>query len=116
MWSLVWSAHQRFFKYLCVANKVKSAVEIAKQALESEKCVVISLQSTGESQTLELNKEQGQISHLVSTAKRVLQSFVDNHFLSPSIFPHSDIEVIDLTSEEDEKQVPIRAVGTNYST
>jgi len=30
MWSQFWSAHQRFFKYLCIAAKVKHAVELAK--------------------------------------------------------------------------------------
>jgi hypothetical protein len=49
------------------------AFEIAKQAIISEKCVVVCLQATGESQTLELIKNEGQISDFFSTTNRVLQ-------------------------------------------
>lgn len=37
MWGQFWSAHQRFFKYLCISSKVKYAVKIAKEALRSKK-------------------------------------------------------------------------------
>ena len=30
MWAQFWSSHQRFFKYLCIASKVKRAVNIAR--------------------------------------------------------------------------------------
>lgn len=30
MWGQFWSAHQRFFKYLCIAAKVKFAVSVAR--------------------------------------------------------------------------------------
>jgi len=32
MWGQFWSAHQRFFKYLCIAAKVKHAVNLARYA------------------------------------------------------------------------------------
>jgi len=38
---LFWSAHQRFFRSLCIATKVPKAIEIAKEALNDNKCVVI---------------------------------------------------------------------------
>ena len=38
---LFWSAHQRFFRSLCIATKVPRAIEIAKEALDDNKCVVI---------------------------------------------------------------------------
>lgn len=56
-----WGAHQRFFKYLCIASKVKHAVEAAKKAVEEGKCAVIGLQSTGEARTLEELDVQGKI-------------------------------------------------------
>ena len=59
MWNQFWSAHQRFYKYLCIAAKVKQVVEVAKKAIESGKCVVINLQSTGESQTERLINQEG---------------------------------------------------------
>ena len=34
MWGQFWSAHQRFFKYLCIASKVKHAVQLAKDAVK----------------------------------------------------------------------------------
>jgi hypothetical protein len=89
MWGQFWSAHQRFFKYLCIAAKVKHAVQLARyfnlinfikgykiikfihrEAIKYGKCVVIGLQSTGEARTLEqLEKDDGELSDFVSTAK-----------------------------------------------
>ncbi|XP_046385917.1 protein strawberry notch [Ischnura elegans] len=84
MWGQFWSAHQRFFKYLCIAAKVKHAVRIAREAVKCGKCVVIGLQSTGEARTLEaLEREDGELSDFVSTAKGVLQTLVEKHFPAP---------------------------------
>uniref|UniRef100_A0A8C9PBN6 Protein strawberry notch homolog 2 n=1 Tax=Spermophilus dauricus TaxID=99837 RepID=A0A8C9PBN6_SPEDA len=41
LWGQFWSAHQRFFKYLCVAAKVRRLVELAREELARDKCVVI---------------------------------------------------------------------------
>jgi len=30
IWAQFWSSHQRFFKYLCIASKVKRAISIAR--------------------------------------------------------------------------------------
>lgn len=73
MWGQYWSAHQRFFKYLCISSKVRYAVSIAKEALRKNKCVVIGLQSTGEARTLEQLEEMGgELNDFVSTAKWVV--------------------------------------------
>jgi len=73
MWGQFWSAHQRFFKYLCIAAKVKHAVSVAREAVKCGKCVVIGLQSTGEARTLEqLERDDGELSDFVSTAKSVV--------------------------------------------
>ncbi|KAL1110543.1 hypothetical protein AAG570_008071 [Ranatra chinensis] len=84
MWGQFWSSHQRFFKYLCIAAKVKYAVAIAREAVKCGKCVVIGLQSTGEARTLEqLERDDGELSDFVSTAKGVLQTLVEKHFPAP---------------------------------
>ncbi|XP_055631316.1 protein strawberry notch isoform X2 [Toxorhynchites rutilus septentrionalis] len=84
MWGQFWSAHQRFFKYLCIASKVNHAVKIAREAIKYGKCVVIGLQSTGEARTLEqLDRDDGELSDFVSTAKGVFQSLVEKHFPAP---------------------------------
>ncbi|XP_011684968.1 PREDICTED: protein strawberry notch isoform X3 [Wasmannia auropunctata] len=84
MWGQFWSAHQRFFKYLCIAAKVKHAVSVAREAVKCGKCVVIGLQSTGEARTLEqLERDDGELSDFVSTAKGVLQTLVEKHFPAP---------------------------------
>ena len=44
-----WGCHQRFFRQLCMAIKIDRTVELSKTALAENKCVVIGLQSTGES-------------------------------------------------------------------
>ncbi|CAB3359035.1 Hypothetical predicted protein [Cloeon dipterum] len=84
MWGQFWSSHQRFFKYLCIAAKVSHAVQLAREAIKYGKCVVIGLQSTGEARTLEqLEKDDGELSDFVSTAKGVMQTLVEKHFPAP---------------------------------
>ncbi|CAF2079934.1 unnamed protein product [Rotaria magnacalcarata] len=75
-----WLSHQRFFKYLCIACKVSKIVELSRQAVRDGKCVVIGLQSTGEAKTLEQLDELGELNDFISTAKGVIQSFVEKHF------------------------------------
>lgn len=43
-----WGANQRFFRSLCAALKVQTAVSLTQTALQQGKSVVIGLQSTGE--------------------------------------------------------------------
>ncbi|RZC32135.1 protein strawberry notch [Asbolus verrucosus] len=84
MWGQFWSAHQRFFKYLCIAAKVPHAVAVAHEAIKCGKCVVIGLQSTGEARTLEqLERDDGELTDFVSTAKGVFQTLVEKHFPAP---------------------------------
>uniref|UniRef100_A0A2P2I206 Protein strawberry notch n=2 Tax=Hirondellea gigas TaxID=1518452 RepID=A0A2P2I206_9CRUS len=84
MWGQFWSSHQRFFKYLCIGAKVEHTVRLARDACASNKCVVIGLQSTGEARTLEqLEKDDGELSDFVSTAKGVLECLVEKHFPCP---------------------------------
>uniref|UniRef100_A0A1I7S5S4 Protein strawberry notch homolog 1-like n=1 Tax=Bursaphelenchus xylophilus TaxID=6326 RepID=A0A1I7S5S4_BURXY len=80
VWAQFWSAHQRFFKYLCIGAKVNACVAITKKALEDGKCVVIGLQSTGEAQTLGVLGDAGEITDFVSTTKAVLQNLIEKHF------------------------------------
>lgn len=37
LWGQFWSAHQRFFKYLCIAAKVRRLVELAREELAHDK-------------------------------------------------------------------------------
>ncbi|KAI1293580.1 Protein strawberry notch -like protein 1 [Halotydeus destructor] len=85
VWGQFWASHQRFFKYLCIASKVKHAVQLSREALKSDKCVVIGLQSTGEAKTLEqLEENGGELSDFVSTAKAVFQTLIEKHFPAPN--------------------------------
>ncbi|VDO24443.1 unnamed protein product [Haemonchus placei] len=73
LWGQFWACHQRFFKYLCIAAKVDKCVQMARDAIKANKCVVIGLQSTGEARTLETLEEMGgELTEFVSTAKYVL--------------------------------------------
>ncbi|XP_078526067.1 protein strawberry notch homolog 2 isoform X2 [Lissotriton helveticus] len=81
LWGQFWSAHQRFFKYLCIAAKVRRLVALAKQHLAKDKCIVIGLQSTGEARTREvLDENDGQLSCFVSAAEGVFLSLIQKHF------------------------------------
>ncbi|XP_061593738.1 si:ch73-63e15.2 isoform X1 [Cololabis saira] len=83
LWGQFWSSHQRFFKYLCIAAKVRSLVELAQKELAAGKCIVIGLQSTGESRTREvLDENDGHLDRFVSAAEGVFQSLVTKHFPS----------------------------------
>lgn len=63
-----WSAHQRFFKQMCIATKVSLAVDLTNQYLVKDHSVVIALQTTGEAQaTKEL--EKGDSNEFISTSK-----------------------------------------------
>lgn len=85
VWTQFWAAHQRFFKYLCIASKVKFAVAFVKEALRCNKSIVIGLQSTGEARTLEaLDDNGGELNDFVSTAKSVFQSLIEKHFPAPN--------------------------------
>ncbi|EFO21446.2 hypothetical protein LOAG_07043 [Loa loa] len=81
IWGQFWAAHQRFFKYICIGAKVKSCVKIVRDAIKANKCVVIGLQTTGESKTLEaLDDAGGELTDFVSTAKAVLARLIEKHF------------------------------------
>lgn len=41
LWGQFWSSHQRFFKYLCIAAKVRSLVELAQKELEAGKVSIV---------------------------------------------------------------------------
>ena len=106
LWRAYWSAHQRFFKELCICAKLPEIVEKATKYLEEGCAIVIGLQSTGESGTqtaLEELQEQiladagenstlhrsnsGRVDleeiilpSLVSTSQSIMSSFIRNHF------------------------------------
>ncbi|KAF5903061.1 protein strawberry notch 2 isoform X1, partial [Clarias magur] len=81
LWGQFWASHQRFFKYLCIAAKVRRLVELAKIEKSQGKCVVIGLQSTGEARTREvLDENDGHLDRFVSAAEGVFQSLVQKHF------------------------------------
>ncbi|XP_035277493.1 protein strawberry notch homolog 2a [Anguilla anguilla] len=83
LWGQFWSSHQRFFKYLCIAAKVRRLVELAESELRQGKCIVIGLQSTGEARTREvLDENDGHLDRFVSAAEGVFQSLVQKHFPS----------------------------------
>ncbi|XP_077353023.1 protein strawberry notch homolog 1 isoform X3 [Festucalex cinctus] len=101
MWGQFWSAHQRFFKYLCIASKVRRVVQLAREEVQNGKCVVIGLQSTGEARTLEaLEEGGGELNDFVSTAKGVLQSLVEKHFPAPDRQKLYSLLGIDLSAKK----------------
>ncbi|OAF64529.1 Protein strawberry notch [Intoshia linei] len=94
IWSQFWSAHQRFFKYVCISSKVQKCVDIVKRYIHEGKSVIIGLQSTGESQTLEeYDRLNGNLQRHVSIVKCVICQFVKKWFPSSSDSVESDDDV-----------------------
>ncbi|KAL4001691.1 P-loop containing NTP hydrolase pore-1 family protein [Acanthocheilonema viteae] len=92
IWGQFWAAHQRFFKYICISAKVKSCVKIVRDAIKANKCVVIGLQTTGESKTLEaLDDAGGELTEFVSTAKAVLARLIEKHFPTENTNSSADV-------------------------
>ncbi|ETN78639.1 helicase protein [Necator americanus] len=99
LWGQFWACHQRFFKYLCIAAKVDACVQMARDAIKANKCVVIGLQSTGEARTLETLEEMGgELTEFVSTAKAVLQGLIERHFPTDAKRPRPDEDQNSTTS------------------
>ncbi|XP_064614960.1 uncharacterized protein LOC135479136 [Liolophura sinensis] len=81
IWAQFWSAHQRFFKQLCMGMKVPCIIREAKAALEGGQCVVIGLQTTGEaSLEQELSKKKDKLDEFLSLCREILIRFVDQYF------------------------------------
>lgn len=99
-WAKYWSYHQRFFKYLCIASKVKKVIEISKEALRDNKCVIIGLQSTGESH---ISENDCNLERIISTASGVLTAFVEKSFPIPLEITDYNNETDDLISKKDQK-------------
>lgn len=57
LWGQFWSSHQRFFKYLCIAAKVRCLVELAQKELEAGK--------------VSANDSRG-LSHIICIIQRIL--------------------------------------------
>ncbi|KAF6265098.1 hypothetical protein COO60DRAFT_1114902 [Scenedesmus sp. NREL 46B-D3] len=78
----MWSAHQRFFRQMLMAAKVPACAHIAlKSVSEQGMCVVIGLQSTGESNMNAARADGGdEMDDLLSAPRMVLSQFVDKWF------------------------------------
>ncbi|GFR48198.1 hypothetical protein Agub_g10015, partial [Astrephomene gubernaculifera] len=106
--SLFWGAHQRFYRQMLIASKVRRCAELADEALTEGMCVVIGMQSTGEA-NLNSAREQGggggaaggrrrrrgaadaevageeeEMEDFVSAPKMVLQNFI-SQWLFPAV-------------------------------
>ena len=83
-WKAYWSMHQRLFKLMCVSAKVPEVVRHAKAALARGQCVVVGMQTTGESAEaceMEVTKGySGDVPEFVSTTRAMLRAFVETHF------------------------------------
>ena len=88
-----WGTHQRFFNQLCLGAKVPAVVRLAKHALANNQCVVIGMQSTGESRTDAHIKEHGFQGQFLSNAKLFITHVVETMYktgcgaCSPSVPP-----------------------------
>jgi len=71
--------------------KVDGVVQAAQKDLDDGKCVVIGLQSTGESASDSLDLKPGMTYDMVSVAREILINFVENNFPVKMIDPDSGL-------------------------
>ena len=79
-----WSAHQRFFRLMLMAGKIDETVRLAKDAVTAKNmCVVIGLQSTGESSlkhAVDSGLTDEDLDAFISAPKMVVAQLIDKHF------------------------------------
>ncbi|GIL64960.1 hypothetical protein Vafri_18816 [Volvox africanus] len=92
---LFWGAHQRFFRQMLIASKVRRCADLAQDALERGMCVVIGLQSTGEANLNSAreaaagtvgNGDDDNMDDFVSAPRMILYNFISQwlfHFTEP---------------------------------
>ncbi|KAL9269326.1 FORGETTER 1-like protein [Drosera capensis] len=69
---------------MCMSAKVPTVVELSKQALAENKCVVVGLQSTGEARTEEAVTKHGpELDDFVSGPRELLLKFVEENYPLP---------------------------------
>ncbi len=88
---IFWSAHQRYFRQLTLSAKVPAIVKIANEALASDKCVVIGLQSTGESRTSARIDSHGFQGEFISSLKDIPETIMEKFFYGGSGFDFEEV-------------------------
>lgn len=120
-------SHQRFFRALCIALKVPRAVEISKDALSSGHCVVIGLQSTGQSgvehhrdvvSSNDQTPATADMLEFVSTPAVILQRLVKKLFPLPGLArPSIDLAPIDsIDCKRPRRVTASKAISYAYPT
>jgi hypothetical protein len=74
------SQHLGFFRQMVLAAKIPAAIRHVKEALAAGNCVVIGLQSTGETRIKDSMGKKKSCSQLISPAKEYLLKLLENHF------------------------------------
>jgi hypothetical protein len=96
-----WGAHQRFYRSMLMASKVKKCAELCRDAIAGGMSVVIGLQSTGESVTEQMRTNAAGVGNgnnpdeyddLVSAPRQILDTFIRNNF------PVSNLDASTLTN------------------
>ena len=75
-----WSAHQRFFKQLCISMKLPTVIAEAKDALAAGHCVVLGLQTTGGTALEEMVAKSERVTSFVSVTRHIVTNFIANNF------------------------------------
>lgn len=110
-----WSAHQRFFRSLCISLKVPSAIDLCKRALSEGKSVVIGLQSTGESalkHSYETNKgDRNQLTtddNFISSPAHTLHQLIKKLFpvnVENGFFSESEEDIDEESEDKSEEEI-----------
>lgn len=90
--SLYWGAHQRFFRSMLMSAKVPKCVEMAREAIQAGRSVVIGIQSTGEAATdaVLASYAEEELDDLISAPLVIASSYIQRQF--PKTMPVNSME------------------------
>lgn len=95
-----WNCNQRFYIIMCISSKIKKVVEIANEEIKKGNCIVIGIQSTGESNTKSALNNQNILNEetldgFICGPKEIYKRFIESFYKLPTKPEDYKIELIE---------------------
>lgn len=93
---------------MCISSKIKKCVEISKEEIEKGNCIVIGIQSTGESNTkaaLNNASPEKEIEGFICGPKEIYKRFIESFYKLPAKPHEKKLELIDEMNNDIERAI-----------